>query len=225
MQRGTLLCFEGGTMDMRAVIFDLDGVLVFTDRFHYQAWKKLSDEIGVYFDEKINMRLRGVSRDESLEIILERYEGKPLSDAEKYEMTERKNRYYVEYLKTMTPEDVTKEVRETLAALRERGVKLAVGSSSKNTAFILEKTALTNCFDAVSDGTMISRTKPDPEVFLLAAKLLGEEPGNCLVVEDADAGIQAGKAGGMKTAAYGAAAAGNTGADHILSSISELLNM
>ncbi len=209
---------------MRAVIFDLDGVLVHTDRFHYLAWKRLSDETGVYFDEKINERLRGVSRDESLEIILERYEGKKLSDMEKKELTERKNRYYVEYLNTMTPEDVTKEVREVLKSLKERGLKLAVGSSSKNTAFILEKTALKESFDAVSDGTMISRTKPDPEVFLLAAKLLDEEPAGCLVVEDADAGIRAGRAGGMKTAAYGAATSGNQ-ADYNLHSFQDLLGI
>lgn len=211
-------------MDINAIIFDLDGVLVHTDRFHYLAWKKLSDEEGIYFDEEINQRLRGVSREESLEIILERYEGKPLTAEEKKEMTERKNRYYVEYLKTMTEGDVAKEVRETLLALKERGLRLAVGSSSKNTGFILEKTGLTEMFDAVSDGTMIKRTKPDPEVFLLAAKLLSIEPEKCLVVEDAEAGIEAGNAGGMKTAAYGAAA-GCKKADLTLQTFSDLLQI
>ena len=117
---------------MKAFIFDLDGVIVFTDKFHYQAWKKMADEMGIYFDETINNRLRGVSRAESLEIILEKYEGEPLSGEIKAQMMEQKNRTYRELLATMTPDDVTEEVRETLKRLRERGHKLAIGSSSKN---------------------------------------------------------------------------------------------
>ncbi|MCR5474001.1 MAG: beta-phosphoglucomutase [Lachnospiraceae bacterium] len=210
-------------MDTRAVIFDLDGVLVHTDRFHYLAWKKLSDRLGIYFDEKINERLRGVSRSESLEIILERWEGEPFSEREKKEMADRKNETYREFLAQMKPEDVSEDVRETLKALKERGYHLAVGSSSKNTKFILERTDLGGYFEAVSDGTMIKKTKPDPEVFLLAAKMLGIPPENCLVVEDADAGIQAAKAGGMRSAAIGSAV--NSGADHILDRISDLLDI
>ncbi len=209
---------------MEAVIFDLDGVLVHTDRFHYLAWKKLSEEAGIYFDETINERLRGVSRMESLEIILERYEGEPLSEEKKQQMAEKKNSYYREFLEIMTPQDVTEEVRETLKKLREKGIKMAIGSSSKNTRFILEKTALTDAFDAVSDGTMIKRTKPDPEVFLLAAELLQVPPAQCLVVEDAEAGIEAGKAGGMKTASYGSAAAMHLG-DYILENFADLLKI
>ncbi len=211
-------------MDLQAVIFDLDGVLVHTDRFHYLAWKALSDEKGIYFDEEINQRLRGVSRMQSLEIILERYEGTPLSAEEKEKMAEKKNGIYREYLSRMTPSDVTDEIRDTLKKLRERGLKLAVGSSSKNTGFILEKTELSDYFDAVSDGTMITKTKPDPEVFLLAAKLLGVAPEKCLVVEDAEAGIEAGKAGGMLTAAYGEAAKSDS-ADYKLESFSDLLDI
>ncbi len=209
-------------MEAQAVIFDLDGVLVHTDRFHYLAWKALADEKGIYFDEEINQRLRGVSRMESLEIILERYEGAPLSLEEKEKMAEKKNGIYREYLSGMTPSDVTEEVRDTLDKLRDRGYKLAVGSSSKNTGFILEKTELRDYFDAVSDGTMIKRTKPDPEVFLLAAGLLNTEPAKCLVVEDADAGIEAGKAGGMITAAYGEATKSKK-ADYNLNNFSDLL--
>ncbi|MCR4657885.1 MAG: beta-phosphoglucomutase [Lachnospiraceae bacterium] len=209
-------------MDAQAVIFDLDGVLVHTDRFHYLAWKALADEKGIYFDEEINQRLRGVSRMESLEIILERYEGAPLSAEEKERMAEKKNGIYREYLSGMTPSDVTEEVRDTLDKLKDRGYKLAVGSSSKNTGFILEKTELRDYFDAVSDGTMIKRTKPDPEVFLLAAELLNTEPAKCLVVEDADAGIEAGKAGGMITAAYGEATKSGK-ADYNLNNFSDLL--
>ena len=211
-------------METQAVIFDLDGVLVHTDRFHYLAWKKLSDELGIYFDEKINERLRGVSRDESLDIILERYEGKPLSPEQKREMADKKNEIYRGYLEQMNPSDVSDDVRATLNILKERGYRLAVGSSSKNTRFILDKTDLTDQFEAISDGTMISKTKPDPEVFILAATLLDTDPSGCLVVEDADAGIQAAKAGGMLAAAYGSAVS-NADADYALGSISDLLNI
>ncbi|MCR5688602.1 MAG: beta-phosphoglucomutase [Lachnospiraceae bacterium] len=211
-------------MDIQAVIFDLDGVLVHTDRFHYLAWKQISDDMGVYFDEKINRRLRGVSRMESLEIILERYEGPALSDAEKKALAEKKNDIYRSWLAKMTPDDVTAEVRDTLRKLKDAGFKLGVGSSSKNTRFILEKTGIDDEFDAVADGTMIIKTKPDPEVFLLAARLLCAIPENCLVVEDAAAGIEAGRAGGMKTAAY-SGEGDITGADYYLESFSDILKI
>ncbi|MCR5108809.1 MAG: beta-phosphoglucomutase [Lachnospiraceae bacterium] len=211
-------------MDTEAVIFDLDGVLVHTDKYHYLAWKQLSDELGIYFDEEINRRLRGVSREQSLEIILENYNGKPFSDDEKKKMANKKNDIYRKYLSEMTPSDVKDEVRDTLHVLKERGYHIAVGSSSKNTGFILEKTDLLNEFEVVSDGTMITRTKPDPEVFLLASKLLSIAPSKCLVVEDADAGIDAGVAGGMKTAAYGEAVKSGK-ADYILDHFPDLLNI
>ncbi|MBR5355599.1 MAG: HAD hydrolase-like protein, partial [Lachnospiraceae bacterium] len=121
-----------------SVIFDLDGVIVFTDKYHYLGWKRIADELGIYFDEEINNRLRGVSRMESLEIILERYEGAPLSEEEKVKLADRKNEYYRELLNNMTPSDVTDSVRHTLAELRKRGYLLSVGSSSKNAKFILE---------------------------------------------------------------------------------------
>lgn len=117
---------------MKAFIFDLDGVIVFTDKFHYQAWKNMADRMGIYFDETINNRLRGVSRAESLEIILERYEGEPLSSEKKEELMEEKNNTYRELLSSMTPADVTGEVKETLKKLRDGRHKLAIGSSSKN---------------------------------------------------------------------------------------------
>ena len=182
---------------MTAVIFDLDGVIVFTDKFHYQAWKRMADDMGIYFDETINNRLRGVSRSESLEIILERYQGTPLSLEKKTNMLKKKNDIYRELLSAMTPDDVTDQVRITLAELRSRGFRLAVGSSSKNAKFILQKVGLQDAFDAVSDGTNIIRSKPDPEVFLKAAEFLDVAPGNCSVVEDACAGIDAAKAAGM----------------------------
>ena len=189
---------------MKTFIFDLDGVLVFTDKFHYQAWKKMADRLGIYFDEKINNRLRGVSRMESLEIILEK-STKKYSDEEKNALAEEKNSYYRELLKSMSPEDVEPAVRQTLAELRSRGHKLAIGSSSKNTRFILSQTALMDEFDAISDGTNIIKSKPDPEVFLKAASFVGEQPENCIVVEDAYAGIDAAKAGEMLAAGIGEA--------------------
>lgn len=209
---------------MRAIIFDLDGVIVFTDQFHYQAWKKMADDMGIYFDKTINNRLRGVSRAESLEIILERYEGEPLSQAKKAELMESKNNTYRELLSTMTHADVKDEVRKTLAELRNRGYKLAIGSSSKNAKFILQQVGLTDAFDAISDGTNISKSKPDPEVFLKAAQFLGAEPEECWVVEDAYAGIDAAKNAGMKAIGIGDASSYEK-ADERIASFSELLSI
>lgn len=209
---------------MKAFIFDLDGVLVFTDKFHYLAWKEMADQMGIYFDETINNRLRGVSRRESLEIILENYTGDPLSEEQKEKLMENKNNRYRKLLENMTANDVSEEVRETLKELRKRGYRLAIGSSSKNTKFILERTELSSMFDAVSDGTNISRSKPDPEVFLKAAIFLNEVPEECYVVEDASAGIQAAKAAGMQAIGIGEAA-NDSRADYSIHSFSELLTL
>lgn len=192
-------------MNYKAVIFDLDGVICFTDKYHYLAWKKMADDMGIYFDETINNRLRGVSRMESLEIILERYD-KKLTQEEKQAMAEKKNKTYVELLGQMTEKDLSLEVKETLDLLRRNGLKLAIGSSSKNAKFILERLGLKDYFDAVSDGTNISKSKPDPEVFLKAAEFLHMAPADCLVVEDAKAGVEAAKAGGFDSAGLGEAA-------------------
>jgi beta-phosphoglucomutase len=189
--------------EVKGLIFDLDGVIVFTDQFHYQAWKKMADKMGIYFDEEINNRLRGVSRIESLSIILKKYDGEELSLEEKEKLAEQKNTYYRNLLKTMTPEDVSDEVRETLEELRKRGYKIAIGSSSQNAKMILNQVGLTDAFDEISDGTNIVRSKPDPEVFLKAADFLGLEPEECAVVEDAYAGIDAAKAGKMTAIAIG----------------------
>lgn len=209
---------------MKAIIFDLDGVLVSTDELHYQAWKKLADRIGVYFDREINHRLRGVGRMDCLEIILERYEGKTFTIEEKLALAEEKNNTYRELLKTMSPADVAEEVWETLRELRRRGYKLGLGSASKNAGFILEQTGLKEYLDKISDGNNITKSKPDPEVFLKAAEFLGEEPLECLVVEDAEAGIRAGISGGMKTAAIGDAVKCGL-ADYTLETFSELLTI
>lgn len=194
-------------MKIKGLIFDLDGVLVFTDQFHYLAWKKLADDMGIYFDERINHRLRGVSRMESLEIILEQYAGTPLSAEKKITMAEEKNTYYKKLLEQMTVSDVTKEVRDTLAELKKKGYLLAIGSSSKNAKYILDRVGLDNLFDAVSDGTNIIRSKPDPEVFFKAAEYLNLSPGECAVIEDAKAGIDAAKSAGMMAVGIGDAAA------------------
>lgn len=192
-------------MRYAGIIFDLDGVICFTDQYHYQAWKKTADEIGVYFDEQINNRLRGVSRLDSLDIILERAE-RVYSAQEKEIIAEKKNHLYKELLQQMSASDLSDEVRETLEKLRLRGCKLAIGSSSKNTKLILERLGLTSFFDAVSDGTNIKRSKPAPEVFLKAAEYLNLAPRDCLVVEDALAGIDAAVSGGFDSAGIGEAA-------------------
>ena len=209
-------------MCVKNIIFDLDGVLVFTDRYHYQAWKRMADRLGVYFDETINNRLRGVSRMDSLEIILERYAGPALTTEEKLALAEEKNGYYRELLQQMTPDSVTLQVRQTLAELRRRGYRLAIGSSSKNAKTILERVGLLDAFDAISDGTGITRSKPDPEVFLKAAEFLGVEPEQCAVVEDAYAGIDAARAAGMTAVGIGGAAA-CARADYRISALEELL--
>ena len=183
---------------IKAVLFDLDGVIVSTDHCHYRAWKRMADEEGIYFDEKINDRLRGVSRMASLDIVLERA-ARAYTDAEKKELAERKNGYYRELISDLTPADILPGAIANLNELRENGVLVAVGSSSRNTPIILKQIGLADFFDAVSDGNNITRSKPDPEVFLSAAEMLGVSPADCLVVEDADAGIEAGKKGGMKT--------------------------
>lgn len=210
-------------MNYKAVIFDLDGVICFTDKYHYLAWKKMADGMGIYFDETINNRLRGVSRMESLEIILERYD-KELTQDEKQALAEEKNKTYVELLGQMTEQDLSSEVKETLDTLREKGLKLAIGSSSKNAKFILERLGLKDYFDAVSDGTNISKSKPDPEVFLKAAEFLHMIPSDCLVVEDAKAGIEAAKAGGFDSAGLGEAAESEA-VTHAMKSFSDLIGI
>lgn len=209
---------------MKSFIFDLDGVIVFTDNLHYKAWKQMADDMNIYFDEEINNRLRGVSRADSLEIILEKYNGVPLSQEKKNELMEKKNNTYRKLLETMTPDDVTDEVRNTLAELRKRGCKLAIGSSSKNARFILERVKLTDAFDEISDGNNITKSKPDPEVFVKAGEYLKDVLENCIVVEDAYAGIDAAKAAGMTAVGIGDASAYEK-ADYKIKSFHEILNI
>lgn len=196
-----------GDMGMRykGVIFDLDGVICSTDELHYLAWKEIADRCQIPFDREMNDQLRGVSRMESLERILSRGRGE-WTQEQKQRLAEEKNARYRELLGTLSEEDILPGVPETLQALRARGLALAIGSSSKNAVAILERLGLSGWFDAVADGTQIKRSKPDPEVFLLAAEKLGLPAADCLVVEDAQAGIQAAQAGGMDAASVGPAA-------------------
>ena len=188
---------------MQGVIFDLDGVLVSTDELHYQAWKKLADELGITdFNREDNVRQRGVSIMASLEVVLEKGD-KEYSEEEKVEMAERKNDYYKEMLQSLDDSAVLPGAFDTLKMLRDRGILTAVGSASKNAPLILEKTGLLPLIDKISCGLDVTKSKPDPEVFLVAASKLELTPENCLVVEDAKAGIDAAKAGGMKSLGVG----------------------
>lgn len=191
-------------MSIQAVIFDLDGVIVSTDDCHYQGWKRMADDEGIYFDRTINERLRGVSRMESLAIVLERA-NKTYSDEDKVALAERKNGYYRDLIQQLTPADILPGISGVLTELRARGIKMAIGSSSKNCPIILERIGLADAFDAVVDGNQISRSKPDPEVFSLAAQRLSIAPQQCLVVEDAEAGVEAGIAAGMAVLGVGSA--------------------
>ncbi|WP_042276342.1 beta-phosphoglucomutase [[Clostridium] dakarense] len=189
-------------MEIKAVIFDLDGVIVSTDEYHYKAWKSIADKENIDFDRTINNRLRGVSRAESLEIILED-SNKKYTQEEKQILLEEKNNVYKELLKNLSSLDILPGVNEVMNYLKSKNIKIAIGSSSKNTSLILEKIELSNYFDEVADGTMIKKSKPDPQVFILAADKLEVSPKNCLVVEDAEAGVKAALNGNMKVAAVG----------------------
>ncbi len=189
-------------MEIQGVIFDLDGVICFTDHYHYLAWKAVADQEDIYFDKEINNRLRGVSRMDSLNIILERAK-KEYSEEEKKNLAFQKNEIYKQYLNNMNEKDVSEDTLITLKELKAKNIKIAIGSSSKNTKLILEKIGLLDCFDAICDGNDISKSKPDPEVFLKAAEMLHLKPEHCLVIEDASAGIEAAKAGNFTAVGIG----------------------
>ncbi|PLX23999.1 MAG: beta-phosphoglucomutase [Marinilabiliales bacterium] len=188
---------------IKAIIFDLDGVIVDTARFHYQAWKRLAQELGFYFSLEQNERLKGVSRMESLELLYEFGELPLPSEEEKNRLATKKNDWYRENILKMTPNDILPGVENFLEELKAANYKVAIGSSSKNAGTILEKIGYANFFDAVVDGTKIKNSKPDPEVFLKAANELGINPQNCVVFEDAHAGIEAAKKAKMKTVGVG----------------------
>lgn len=203
---------------VKAVIFDLDGVIVSTDELHFQAWSALAEQEGIPFTREDNERLRGVSRMESLEIILEKAE-RSYTHEEKNAMAERKNDLYRVLLNGLSSSDILPGVRETLDLLQREGIRVAIGSSSKNAVPILDAIGLKDAFEEIVDGTKITRSKPDPEVFLLAGELLSVAPEHCLVVEDAFSGVDAALAADMRVLAVGSAKShpGATLAAHDLS--------
>lgn len=187
---------------IKGLIFDLDGVLVDTAKYHYLAWKRLADELGFSFNEKDNERLKGVSRMASLEILLQ-VGGLSFGEDKKLELAARKNRWYVDYIAAMKEDEILPGVREFIVKARAAGLKTALGSASKNAEIILSGLKLKGCFDVIIDGNKVSTAKPDPEVFLLAAQELGILPEHCVVFEDAEAGIEAAKRAGMRCIGVG----------------------
>jgi beta-phosphoglucomutase len=190
------------TTVIKACIFDLDGVIVDTAHYHFLAWKRLANELGINLTEELNEKLKGVSRMRSLEMILE-LGGITLSEHDKENLANRKNGWFVDYVERMAPEEIFPGVKSLLQQLRARDYKIALASSSKNAKAIIQLLQIQNEFDVVVDGTMITHSKPHPEIFLLAAKRLGVDPADCLVFEDAEAGVEAALAAGMKCVGIG----------------------
>ncbi len=187
----------------KAIIFDLDGVLTDTSEFHYQSWKRLADEEGIPFTRQENdEHLRGVSRKESLTYLLK---GRKVSDAQFQEMMDRKNRYYSEMIEKMTPNDLVEGGRQLLQEIRQAGIKTAVASASKNCRAVLAHLQIFNLLDGIADGYSVSNSKPAPDIFVYAAGTVNIPTSDCLVVEDADAGIESAKAGGMRAVGIGPA--------------------
>ena len=187
-----------GKDSLKAVIFDLDGVITDSAEFHYRAWKTLADRLGIYFDRKINERLKGVPRMDSLEIILER-DSVPdrFSEEEKQALAKEKNDDYVSLIKTITPKDMLPGILELLEELKARGIKTAIASASKNAPMIIERLEVGHLFDYIADAGAIANQKPAPDVFLVSAENISVSPAECVGVEDAGAGIVAIKAAGM----------------------------
>lgn len=187
---------------VKACIFDLDGVIVDTAVYHYKAWKRLADQLGLKFTEHDNELLKGVSRVRSLEIILElNHVSKTV--AEQAELATQKNNWYVEMINQMTPAEILPGAKGFLEACRAAGIKTALGSASKNSSTILAKINMAHLFDSIVDGNHVSKAKPDPEVFLKGAEALKASPAECVVFEDAIAGVEAAINGGMKVVGIG----------------------
>lgn len=190
-------------MEIKGCLFDLDGVIVDTAKYHYIAWRDLAKRLGFDFTEKDNERLKGVSRMASLEILLEVGGIKGLSNDEKQSMAAEKNANYVDLISKMTPDEVLPGATDFLKELRQNGIKISLGSASKNAMTILTRLGLVELFDAIIDGTKVSKAKPDPEVFLKGAEALGLKPEECIVFEDAAAGLEAAINGGMRCVGIG----------------------
>ncbi len=188
---------------IKAVLFDLDGVLVSTDEYHYRSWLKLSEEEGFdFFDHEFNHQFRGVARMECVEI-LTRASGRSYTLEQKEEIADRKNRYFAESLASVTPDELLPGALAALQELNRRGIKIAVASNSRNAKSIIKQVGIEQYLDAIVDGHEIENSKPDPEVFLLAAKSVGVMPAQCIVVEDAIAGLEAARRAGMKALGIG----------------------
>jgi beta-phosphoglucomutase len=187
---------------VKACLFDLDGVIVDTAVYHFQAWRRLANELGFDFTEHQNEQLKGISRMESLELILG-WGNVTLTEQEKLVWATRKNNWYLDLVKEMTPNEVLPGVKDFLILLRENNIKIALGSASKNSKLILERIEMLPYFDAIIDGNDITKGKPDPQVFLMGAEATNCKPEDCVVFEDAVAGVQAGKAGGMRVVGVG----------------------
>ncbi|MBC7744814.1 MAG: beta-phosphoglucomutase [Flavobacterium sp.] len=206
--------------DIKACIFDLDGVLVDTAGFHYRAWKKLANRLNFDFTIQDNEKLKGINRKESLELILDW--GKVFKTSyEKQELAQLKNTWYVEMISGMTPVDVLPGALRLLQELKAAGYKIALGSASKNAGIILNKVELIRYFNAVVDGNVVTESKPDPQVFLKGAEMLQVSPASCVVFEDAFAGVEAAKAGGMKVVGIGSTKA-LAAADLVISGLHEM---
>ncbi len=188
---------------IKACLFDLDGVIVDTAVYHFHAWRRLANELGFDFTEHQNEQLKGISRMESLELILGWGNVTSLSEEEKLGWATRKNDWYLDLVKEMTPNEVLPGVKDFLVLLRENNIKIALGSASKNSKLILEKIEMLYYFDAIIDGNNITKGKPDPQVFLMGAEATHCKPEDCVVFEDAVAGVQAGIAGGMRVIGVG----------------------
>ncbi len=188
---------------IKACIFDLDGVLVDTAKYHYLAWKRLAEELGFYFSLQDNERLKGISRMASLNILLEVGQITSLSDREKLMKADQKNKWYLEYITNMTPDEILPGVLDFLHQLKEQGVKVALGSASKNAGIILDRVGIASLFDVVIDGNKVVNAKPDPEIFLVAAAALGIPAAECVVFEDATAGVDAAIRAGMYSVGVG----------------------
>lgn len=188
---------------MKAIIFDLDGVVVDTAKYHYLAWRKLAEELGFAFEEEHNERLKGVSRMRSLEILLEVGGLTGMSEVQKQKLAERKNGYYLNMISGIDQSEILPGISQFISRQKRAGYKIALGSASKSGRMILEKLGLADQFDAIVDGNLAERAKPDPQVFIKAAELLGVPCSECIVIEDAAAGIDAALAGGMKCIGVG----------------------
>jgi beta-phosphoglucomutase len=182
--------------DIKACLFDLDGVIVDTAKYHYLAWKRLCNELGFDLSREENENLKGISRSKSLDILLEKG-GIKVSDKRKDELMDRKNSWYLEYIDHMERDEILPGALEFLKSVKAAGMKTALGSASKNSMRVLEALKIVDLFDAVIDGTKVSKGKPDPQTFLLGAEALGVHPSQCVVFEDAVAGVEAALAGGM----------------------------